>query len=315
MDNHAEIEKYSVVIPVYNSAPIVGETIAQTEAFFNEHGFGYEVVLVNDGSSDGSWEIIRERAAGDPNLLAVNLLRNYGQHTALFCGLQLSSGDFVITLDDDLQNPPEEIIHLISKIHEGHDVVFGQFIQKQHPWHRRLGSKLIGLVNERIFFKPHDLAVSNFRIMRRDVVDRICAYRTHYPYITGMALMFAVKPANVKVKHRERPVGKSHYNLIKIVELVMRILFNYSSYPLRMVSVMGMVVALFSLLLGVYFLARAVLIGYAVPGWATVVVLLAFLNGVLILGVSMLGEYTIRLLNQVSSDAVYHVKETVGYTP
>ena len=132
------------------------------------------------------------------------------------------------------------------------------------------------------------------------------------PYITGLALMLSVNASNVWVEHQKRPVGKSNYNLFKIAELVTRILFNYSSYPLRLVSIVGMVISALSLLLGLYYLGKAIFIGVRVLGWTTVVVLLSFFNGMTILILSMLGEYTVRLLNQTSSTESYHVREIIG---
>lgn len=312
MDAHPENYKYSVVIPVYNSAPLVGRTIEQTVAFFEKQGWDYELILVNDGSTDDSWRVLHEKAQGNPRVVAIDLLRNYGQHSAVFCGLQRSRGDFAITMDDDLQNPPEEIIHLVHKILEGYDVVFGRFRSKQHAGYRRLGSRLIALVNRRIFYQPRDLVLSNFRILRRDVVQRMCDYQTSYPYIPGLALMFSSLRANVWVEHHPRPVGKSNYTLFRIAALVTRILFNYSAFPLRLVSTLGFIVSGVSFLLGVYYLARAFLVGINVPGWTTLIVLLAFFNGVNIIIMSMLGEYIIRLVNQVSSSKSYHIKQIVN---
>ncbi|MCP4422604.1 MAG: glycosyltransferase family 2 protein [Chloroflexi bacterium] len=303
--------KYSIVVPIYNSSAIVDQTIERIVTFFEKHSWDYELILINDGSRDQSWDVLREKALDNPHLIAVNLLKNYGQHTAVFCGFQKSSGDYVITLDDDLQNPPEECIHLINKIEEGHDLIFGRFRQKQHASYRRLGSKLVGWINRKIFHKPDDLVLSNFRIIRRDVIERVSAYQTNYPYIPGLLLMFAVNPANVWVEHHARPVGQSNYNLIKIMRLVMRLLFNYSSYPLRVVSISGMIIAAISFILGIIYLMRALLIGTSVPGWATLVILSSFLNGLTLLILGMLGEYVVRLLNQVSSSAVYHIKEII----
>lgn len=308
----AKSNMYSVIIPVFNSEPIIGATIDRTVAFFEAQGWEYELVLVNDGSSDRSWEIIREKAAVNPHLKAFNLLHNYGQHTALYCGLQRSSGDYVITMDDDLQNPPEEIVHLVTKAQEGHDLVFGRFRQKQHAGYRRLGTRLINGMNQYIFDKPKELVLSNFRIIRRDVVDRMRAYKTSYPYVPGLALMFATNPANTWVEHHPRPVGKSNYNLYKILELVMRIVFNYSSLPLRLVNFIGMAVAGLSFVLGVFYLARAIVVGISVPGWATLIVLLSFLNGLILLMLGMLGEYLVRLLNQVSSPQIYYIREMLN---
>jgi glycosyltransferase involved in cell wall biosynthesis len=312
MNGHDRQPKYSVVIPVYNSAPIVGDTVDQAVAFFEEHGYDYEMVVVNDGSRDGSWAVLKEKATANPHIQAIDLLHNYGQHTALLCGLKHTTGDYVITLDDDLQNPPSEIACLTQAAEAGHDVVFGRFRQKQHAAYRRLGSRLIGLLNTKIFHKPAHLVLSNFRIIRRDVVDRVCAYHTAYPYIPGLLLMFSSNPGNVWVEHRSRPVGQSNYNWLKIAELVMRILFNYSSFPLRLASAVGAVVAVISSLLGFSYLIRALVVGFAVPGWATLVVMLAFFNGLLIMMMSMLGEYIVRLLNQSSSAESYHIREAVN---
>jgi glycosyltransferase involved in cell wall biosynthesis len=243
-----------------------------------------------------------------------DLLKNYGQHSANFCGFQHATGDYLITMDDDLQNPPEEIEKLISKIHDGHgyDVVFGQFREKMHASHRRIGSKIIGYMNRKIFAKPKDLVLSNFRIIRRDVVERICSYQTGYPYIPGLVLMFCSKPANIIVEHHQRKFGKSGYNWIKIGQLVLRILFNYSSFPLRFVTGFGFFLSMLCFFLAAFYLIKAIVSGTSVPGWTTVVVLLAFFNGMSLLVLGMLGEYLVRLINQTSRGATYYVKETVN---
>ena len=309
--NHKNKFQYSVVIPVFNSEAIVDKTIDRILAFFEEHGWRYEIILVNDGSQDGSWNIISSRAQQHQNIMAINLLRNYGQHTAIYCGLKESMGDYVITLDDDLQNPPEEIIHLIDKAQDGHDVVYGRFRQKKHAWYRRIGSSLISLINRQIFYQPKDIVSTNFRLIRRDVVNRVCGYTTRYPYITGLVIMFAANPANVVVDHAERLVGKSQYTPIRLIRLVMRILFNYSAWPLRMISGIGLFVAAISFILGTYYLIQGLLGAISVPGWTTVVVLLSFFNGISLLMLGMLGEYLIRLINETSGTTSYQILEVV----
>ena len=307
-----ERPKYSVVIPVFNSEAIVGATIERTCAFFDEHDLDLELILVNDGSRDRSWQTIAEHAARDPRIVAIDLLRNSGQHTANYCGIRHATGDFVVTMDDDLQNPPEEIVHLIAKAAAGHDLVMGRFRQKRHSLFRRWGSGMILLINRRIFHQPHDLVASNFRLIRRDVVDRICAYRTTFPYITGLALMFAHSPANVDVEHHPRTVGQSNYDLLRIARLVMRILFSYSSFPLRLVAMTGIVIAASSFVLGSFYIVKNLFGNVEVAGWTTLVVLLSFFNGVTLLILGMLGEYVIRLLQQTSTDSGYHVRQIVS---
>ncbi len=304
--------KYSVVIPVYNSEKIVGETVARTRAFFEGARLDFEIILVNDASPDGSWRVISELARADKRIKAINLLRNYGQHNANLCGFRHASGDWLVTMDDDLQNPPEEIIHLIHKAAEGHhDLVLGRFRTKQHASYRRWGSKVINWLNGKIFDKPEGLVLSNFRLLHKDVVKRICDYQSPFPYIPGLALMFSSSRANVEVDHQPRRVGQSSYNFIRIATLVATILFNYSSFPLRLVMGIGLGVSLASFLFGVTVLVKGVFHHAAVPGWTTLVVLLSFFNGMLMLMVGILGEYMVRVLTQASGSSPYQVKEVV----
>lgn len=300
--------RYSVVIPVFESERIVAETVGSVLSTFDAAGLKVEVVLVNDGSRDGSWKVIAGLADGDPRVVAVNLLRNYGQHHANLAGLREATGDYVITMDDDGQNPPDQALLLIGKaVNGGHDVVFGKFASKQAAAHRRLGSRAIDAINKRVFGQPEDLAVSNFRILRRDVVDRIVESRTAYPYITGQALLYSHDRANVVVEHHPRRAGSSNYNPVRILRLVLTILFSYSVFPMRMAAAFGFAVAGFSMLIGVFYLLRSLVGDTRVPGWTSIIVLLAVLNGVVIALLSMLGEYVVRTLNTVSAAETFHV--------
>lgn len=304
---------YSVVIPVFNSEAIVGTTVDRVVETFASAGLKHELILVNDGSKDRSWQVISDKAREHSSVIAVNLLKNYGQHRANVVGFQRSSGDYVITMDDDLQNPPDQALLLIDAVLAGdHDVVFGTFAQKQAAGYRRLGSKAIDVINRRIFLQPPDLKVSNFRILRRDVVDRIGASRTVFPYITGQALLYSNNRGNVTVRHDPRPVGTSNYSLTRILRLVLTILFSYSSYPLRLAAGLGFAMAVISFLLGAFYLLHGLFTHTAVQGWTTLVVLMAVFNGFMFAMLSMLGEYVVRTLNTVSEPPEVHVVEQVG---
>jgi len=304
--------KYSVVIPVFNSERIVGNTLDRTVSFFQTNGLDYEIILVNDGSRDGSWEVIKAKALANPHLTAINLLRNFGQHNANLCGFRHTTGDYLITMDDDGQNPPEEILPLIQKANEGHDLVFGKFRVKSASLTRVLGSKAIGMINRRIFGQPKGLTVTNFRILRRDVVDRICASQASFPYITGQALLNSRLPANAEVRHDPRKEGKSNYSALRIARLVMTICFSYSLFPLRLLAGVGLFISFGSFLIGVVVLVQGLLKQVQTPGWTTVIVLLSFLNGMTIIMLSMLGEYVVRILNQTSKAEPYHVTDIVS---
>jgi polyisoprenyl-phosphate glycosyltransferase len=303
--------RYSIVIPVYNSEQIVATTVDEVVRVFTEHGLEHEVILVNDGSPDDSWSVIADKARTTPNVVALDLLHNYGQHYANLAGLRESTGDYVITMDDDLQNPPDQALLLIDEALTGKDVVFGEFETKQAAGYRRLGSKMISKINQRIFGQPPDLPVSNFRILRRDVVNRICAARTAYPYMTGQALLYSRHRSHVKVRHEPRRVGSSNYSTLRIMRLVLTILFSYSSFPLRLMAVVGFAVSAISFLLGGFYLLMGVFGVTHVQGWTTLVVLLALFNGFTIAMLSMLGEYVVRTLQAVSSDQHYHVTARV----
>lgn len=309
-DRHAFT--YSIVVPVFNSVDVVGHTVDRIVEVFETEKLSYQLILVNDGSRDGSWEVIAERARGNPNLVAVNLLRNYGQHNANLAGLREATGDFVITMDDDLQNPPDQALVLIDEAIKGWDVVFGKFERKRAPAYRRVGTKLIAMINHRIFAQPPGLAVSNFRILRRDVVDRICASRTAHPYLTGQALMYSSHRTHVPVRHEPRTIGKSSYSMARILRLVFTIMFSYSSFPLRAAALAGFVVAAASFLLGLVYLLRGLFVDAPVEGWTSLVVLLSMFNGVTIAMLSILGEYVVRTLNAVSAQDTYHVFERVS---
>lgn len=305
--------RYSIVMPVYNSQDIVGSTIDQVVKTFTEAGLDFELICINDGSPDDSWRVISERADATAEVLALDLMKNYGQHYANLAGLIEATGDFVITMDDDLQNPPDQALILIEKaVSGGHEVVFGQFEQKQGGATRRIGSMLIGRINRRVFGQPPDLVVSNYRILRRDVVDRIVASRTAYPYITGQALLMSRDRANVQVRHDPRPVGKSNYNLPRILGLVLTILFSYSSWPLRSAALLGFAISGLSFLLGGFLIIRALVTETAVPGWTSIMVLLSLFAGVIIALLSMIGEYVVRTLTTVSHDASFHVVRRAG---
>lgn len=305
---------FTVVIPVFNSEPIVGTTIDRTVAFFRRHSLAFEVVCVNDGSRDGSWSVLDQKVAQYAEVKAIDLLRNYGQHNAVLCGLRESRGDWVLTVDDDLQNPPEEIIRLMCAADEhGYDAVFGRFHRKQASNTRRLGTRAIESVNRRIFDQPPDLSVTNFRMLRREVVDRICEDRSASPYITGLALLFSHHPGNADVQHAPRAEGQSNYSPARIAKLVLTILFSYSALPLRLFAALGFVVAFLAFGIGTAYMILGLLGETQVKGWTSVVVLIAFLNGVTIAMVSMVGEYLVRTLNQTSARQPFHISRIASH--
>ncbi len=299
----------SIVIPVYNSELILNDLILELDKVFNKKLLLYEIILVNDGSKDNSWRVLKELTVNYQNLTAINLLKNYGQHNAIFCGFHYANGKYVVTMDDDLQNPPSEIFKLYDEIEKGFDVVFGKFYKKQHVGIRKLGTKIVGLLNNKIFDKPSNISLTNFRIIKRDVIIRIIDYKTTYPYIPGLVLLFSDRIGNTMVEHKKRKVGKSNYNILKILKLVGTILFNYSTFPIRIISLIGFFISLFSFIIGIIYVMRNLIIGIEVQGWTTLIVLISFLGGYIILMLGMLGEYIGRMNKQLSRSKSYTISD------
>lgn len=303
--------KLSIVIPVYKSQNFIEKTVGEIISHVVQITEDFEIILVNDGSPDKSWSVISKLASDICEVKAINLVKNYGQHTAVLCGIEKSSGDFIITMDDDLQNPPSEIHKLVEKIQEGYDLVFAEFEEKKHASHRKLGTKIIDKLNSKIFHKPSGIVLTNFRIFTKALAHRIVKYRVNEPYIPGLLLMHAQRIGNTLTKHAERVDGQSNYSLGKILVLVSRLLFNYSSYPLKALTITGGVIAIASFVWGVFMVVNQLLYGTEVQGWTTLVALLSFLNGFVILLLGVLGEYVIRISKTLSHDCSYHVAEEV----
>lgn len=295
--------KYSIVVPVFNGADKIDELFCRIAETFNSKGCRYEIVIVNDGSTDSTWEKITRAATGNPNIIAVNLTRNFGQQPAVLCGLANSTGDYALTIDADLQNPPEELFKLIEPaVEKKLEVVFAKFTKKRHALYRRLGSNVIYFLNEVIFDKPKDLSISNVRLLSRDVVARMCRRHTPFPYINGLALQCSApeKRANVMVEHHKRIGSKSTYTPVRIAQLVGIIIMNYSQLP-KVISNIGFGTAWFSFVLTTAFIAKHYFLSSAIPEYTPILAVLTGCCGILALLVGILGSYCAKMAQSISA--------------
>jgi glycosyltransferase involved in cell wall biosynthesis len=296
----------SVVIPAFNSEQYVTHTINKVLETLRGLEIAFEVVIVNDGSTDNTWAVVKQLAQQNSHIIVINLLKNYGQHSALMCGLRHTSGKYVVTLDDDLQNPPEEIPALLAFAQEeGHDLVIGRFTEPQKAHFRVLGTRFVDRIVNKVFNKDPKLKLSTFRVVRRDVVDRVCQSANPTPYVTGELLHAAGSIANFDVRHDKRMYGKSSYNPLKILELVRRITFSYSIELLRIACRIGILISVFSFLLSAVLTFKGILDEGAVPGWTSMVTATSFFAAVIILLLSMIGEYLAIVLLQSSGTPAY----------
>jgi len=305
-------KKLSILIPVYRSEAFLDNTISKTVKELELLDISYEIILVNDGSPDDSWKEIEKITMTYNHIIGVNLLKNYGQHTAVFCAMKYASGDYLVTMDDDLQNPPSEIKKLLYKIEEGYDLVFAKFETKKHAFYRRIGSTIVGALNRKIFNYPKSITLTNFRIFRKEVAERVLSYKTMYPYIPGMLIMFSSKIGNVTTLHSSREAGASNYTIPKIIKLVSRLLINYSSLPLVILSYIGICMALLGFGISIWTILKAFVYGTSVDGWASLMVLTSFFSGLLVLMIGILGVYVSRILKQISGTESYQVKKTIS---
>jgi polyisoprenyl-phosphate glycosyltransferase len=300
---------YSVVIPVYNSSQSLEELCERIDAVFSNMKNTYEIILIDDSSIDNSWFVMKRIREKKKEIKIIQLMKNFGQHNAIICGLHYSYGKFIIMMDDDLQNPPEEIPKMIDKISNGFDAVIGVPEIKQDKIFKNIGSFWIRYLNTKIFNKPKTLKLSSFRIITRSLAEEIRILKTPYPYITGMMLSITSKIGNVYVKHESRKYGRSTYNLKKLINLAFNLIINYTSLPLKILTSVGILVSLLSFIMGIYFIAHKILKGSVVPGWTSVVVLLSFFNGILMTILSIIGEYLSRIINEVSNRQQFVIRQ------
>jgi len=299
----------SIVIPVFRGAATIASVVEGVIDCLRAAGMSGEIILVDDGSPDETWQVLKDLHAEFPNIVrAIRLMRNFGQHNAIMCGLRHAQGNIIVTMDDDGQHPPEELPKLIRAIEEsGADVVYGVPKERSHaPW-RNLGSWLVVTFYQWVF--RTNVTPSAFRIMRRQVVDAILTYDLNYTYVDGLLAWNTDRIAQLEVEHRPRQHGRSGYNLGKLLTLAMNLFTNFSILPLQIVSIMGFVVAVLGFLLGLYYILQRLLGGIAVPGYASIIVAILVLGGLQMLSVGIIGEYLGRVHININRKPQYTIRE------
>lgn len=293
---------FSIVIPSFMSEKFLYKTILELLSYTGKSQYKYEVVIVVDGSLDGSWEEALRLSKEYNEVKAIKLLTNYGQHTANLCGFRNACGKYIITMDDDGQNPPSELSKFEQFYDSEFDLIIGKHIVKKHGLIRRLGSYIIGFLNRKIFNIKKELSLSNFRMIHRSVIERINIDKSPKPYIPGMCLKYSNNQKNIDVEHRERSFGKSNYNLGKLVSLVFELLIQHSYIPLKFVAYLGGLMASFGVFGAVYIVYQW-LVGDVtqVEGWRSIITVLLISSGMLMASISMLGLYIIRVIENQST--------------
>mgnify|MGYP001424815786 CR=1 FL=1 len=284
----------SIVIPVYNGANSIGELVHALGKL--QIAGGHEIVLVNDGSPDDSLAVCRtlmERACVPITL--IDLARNYGEHNAVMAGLRQTRGAHVITMDDDLQNPPEEVERLLAFAQTGgREVVYTFYDEKQHARWRNLGSRFTNWVASFVLDKPKSFYLSSFRCMSAFVVREITSYDGPFPYIDGLILQVTQDIDRMLVRHLPRAIGRSNYTLRRLLRLWMSMFLNFSVMPLRISTLTGFGLSVFGALGGILAIGEAILYTPP-PGWASLMAAVMLLSGVQLMILGIIGEYLGRL--------------------
>lgn len=301
----------SVVVPCYNSGKSVIELVDRILALQYLNNFEVEIILVNDCSLDDTLDKLKVLSEKHVEISVIDLMFNVGQFRALMCGLENSKGDLIITMDDDLQHPPEEIPKLIKALREDEDIdaIFAQPYKKQHSLFRNFGSLIVRIINGFIFKKPKHLTMSSFRILNRAVVNTITAHNTMFPIMGPIILKSTSRIKNIKVQHYPRKLGKSNYNLFSLIKMAFDHIINFSSLPLKMISVIGISSFIISLVLSLYFLIKYLIGGIGVAGWTSNVLFINIYGGLILFSVGIIGEYLIRILFEVNRFPRYYIRK------
>jgi len=306
--------KYSVVIPCYGSEKSIPELLNRLVQQFESMKENFEIICVDDASPDNVADEILKFHYRDSRIKLIRHFGNYGQHHAVLTGFHYVQGDFIITLDDDLQHSPEDIPLLIDALSDN-DVVLGIPDVKRHSSYRNLGSWLMRLIVRKVFKPPPGFVSSAFRLMRRSVSDQLAESHTVYPYIAGMILRITRKTTNVKVKHYKRKYGTSGYTLVNSVVLASNLIINYTKMPLQFLIYVGSFISLISFGLLLYIMAGKLFFTEFNAGWPSLIVVISFFGGVNLLAFAVIAEYLIRLLNEVSEAKKPMVRETCLSSP
>ena len=306
------LPKVSIIIPVYNEEAGLAQLFARLYPALDALGESYEIIFVNDGSRDRSAAILREQFQLRPDVTRVVLFNgNFGQHMAILAGFEQSRGDVMITLDADLQNPPEEIGKLLAKANEGYDYVGTIRTHRQDTAFRRYASKAMNALREKITrIKMTDQGCM-LRAYSRNIVDAINSCREVYTFVPALGYTFARNPVEVEVAHEERAAGESKYSLYSLIRLNFDLMTGFSIVPLQWFSLIGTLLSLGAGALFVLLLARRFLFGAEVEGVFTLFALQFFLIGILLFGIGLMGEYVGRIQQEVRRRPRYRISEVL----
>jgi len=303
----------SFVVPCYRSAGTIESVVMEIDATVQNRAdaFDHEIVLVNDGSPDHVAGVITALCARYPQIVFVNLSRNFGQHSAIMAGFSHVRGDIVICLDDDGQTPAGECFKLIDKVQEGYDIVYAAYDKREHHLLRNLGSRFNAACNHFFFGQPKALQVNSYFACQRFVVDAALQYPNPFPYVTGLLFQSVSTYANVPVTHRARKAGQSGYSLKKLISLWANGVTAFSIKPLRFANYLGWLTAVFGFVFALITVLRKLFDPSIEAGWSSTIALMLVLGGVIIALIGVVGEYIGRIYLSINRCPQYVVRNVI----
>jgi glycosyltransferase involved in cell wall biosynthesis len=302
----------SIVIPVYNSKSILSELISRLEDFCSGRRESCEIILVNDGSTDASWETITQLRQENGRIRGINMMRNYGQHNALLCGIRAANYDLIVTMDDDLQHPPEEIGKLLDKLDDSLDVVYGPPIEQQNTMLRNSASKLTRVIFENSMGPINARMVSAFRVFRTVLRRAFDDFNSPYVSIDVLLTWGTNRFSYVPVNYAPRYRGKSTYSFRKLFQHAFDLLTGFSTLPLQVASMVGFGFTLFGFGVLVYVVGRYFIEGGSWPGFPFLASTIAIFSGAQLFALGVIGEYIGRIHFRSMNRPTYLVREELG---
>lgn len=299
----------SVVIPVYRAAESLPELHRRLVVVLEDLPGGFEMVFVEDCGGDHSWEVIKTLAVADRRVQGFHMSRNYSQHNALLCGIRAARGKIIITMDDDLQHPPEELPKLLEKLAEGYDVVYGTPQQEQHGFLRDLASRITKLALQSAMGAETARKVSALRIFRTELRKAFESYRSPSVNIDVLLTWATIRFAAIPIQHEPRKYGESGYTIRKLLTHAINMMTGFSTLPLQMASVMGFIFAFFGFMVLAYVLIRYIALGGSVPGFPFLASLIAIFSGVQLFALGVIGEYLARMHFRTMERPPYSIRE------
>lgn len=301
--------KVSIVIPVYLGEPFIDEINSRLQRVFSKMEIAFEIIFVNDASPDNSWEKIKKVASTYNQVIGINLSRNFGQHAAITAGLEKVKGEYIVVMDCDLQDVPEEIEKLYSEAQKGYKVVVGQRFERQDTWVKRLFSQWFYKVLGYLTGIPQDASIANFGIYHHSVIEAILSMGDYVRYMPAMVKWVGFDYQKVQVHHAPRTIGKSSYNFKSLLKLGLNVITTFSDRPLKLMINMGLIISFASVIVATIYFVLYLMGKIEVLGFTSLIISVWFLAGVIITLLGMVGIYIGKIFDQVKQRPIYIINE------